>query len=74
HANQTTVEITSTHAMAPLIEAALTRVSAFFKRLKTTAEQLSQLTRWQLILSAAFRNFLNGKVIGSTARLAESTA
>ena len=74
HANQTTVEITSTHAMAPLIEAALTRVSAFFKRLKTTAEQLSQLTRWRLILSAAFRNFLNGKVIGSTARLAESTA
>jgi hypothetical protein len=72
HANQTTVEITSTHSMAPLIQAALTTVSAFFKRLKTTAEQLSQPARWRLILSAAFRNFLQGKVIGSTGRLAEA--
>lgn len=71
HANQITVEITSTHSMAPLIQAALMNVSDFFKRLKTTAEQLSQPARWRLILSAAFRKFLEGKVIGTTSRLAE---
>jgi len=37
--------------------------------LKENAEQLTQLERWRLILSAAFRVFLNGRVIGSTARL-----
>ena len=34
HANQTTVEITSTHAMAPVIQAALTKISGFFKTIK----------------------------------------
>ena len=69
HANQTTVEITSTHAMAPVIQEALTKISRFFKIIKETTEQLTQLARWRLILSAAFRVFLNGKMIGSTARL-----
>jgi len=27
------------------------------------------VARWRLILSAAFRVFLNGRIIGSTARL-----
>ena len=73
HANQTTVEITSTHSMAPLIQGVLVKVSAFFKQIKAGAEQLSQPARWRLILSAAFRNFLGGKVIGTTGRLAEAT-
>jgi hypothetical protein len=70
HANQTTVEITSTHAMAPVIQEALNRISGFFKVIKETTEQFTQLARWRLILSAAFRVFLNGRMIGSTARLA----
>jgi hypothetical protein len=41
------------------------------KRIRTTAEQLTQRERWKLILSAAFRQFLGGKVIGSTGRLAD---
>ena len=73
HANQTTVEITSTHAMASVIQAALTRISSFFKTIKKNAEQLTQLARWRLILSAAFRVFLNGRIIGSTARLVSGT-
>jgi hypothetical protein len=73
HANQTTVEITSTHAMAPVMQAALTKISGFFKTIKETTEQLTQLARWRLILSAAFRVFLNGRMIGSTARLASET-
>ncbi len=73
HGNQTTVEITSTHAKASQIAEILTQVSGFLKRIKTTAEQLTQRERWKLILSAAFRQFLGGKVIGSTGRLADAT-
>jgi len=72
HGNQTTVETTSMHSKAGLIAAALTKVSGFLKRIKATAEQLTQAERWRLILSAAFQNFLGGKVLGSTRRLAEA--
>jgi len=33
---------------------------------------LTQWERWTLILSAAFRQFLGGKVIGNTGRLADA--
>ena len=74
HSNQTTVEVTSTHAKAPLIAKALSQVSAFLKRIKTSAEQLVLANRWQLILSAAFQHFLRGRPRGGVARLANSTA
>lgn len=74
HANQTTVEITSTHAKASLITRALTRVSRFLNQIKVNAEQLTQPGRWRLILSEAFRVFLRGKVLGSTARMAAAPA
>ena len=74
HGNQTTVEITSTHAKASQIAEILTQVSWFLKRIKATAEQLTQGERWKLILSAAFRQFFGGKVIGSTGRLADAMA
>jgi hypothetical protein len=74
HGNQTTVEITSTHAEAPQIAEILTKVSGLLKRIKATAEQLTQGDRWKLILSVAFRQFLGGKVIGSTGRLADAPA
>ena len=74
HGNQTTVEITSTHAKAAQIAEILTKVSGFLKRIKTSAEQLTQRERWKLILSAAFRYFLGGKVIGSTGRLTDAPA
>jgi len=70
HGNQTTLEVTSTHAKAGLIAESLTKVSAFLKRVRETAEQLTHHSRWRLILSAAFQQFLGGKVIGSTAKLA----
>ena len=74
HANQTTVEITNTHAKAPFIAAALTRVSLFLKRLRSSAEQFTQAGTWRLILSAAFQAFLHGKILGSTPRLAGSNS
>jgi hypothetical protein len=73
HSNQTTLEITSMHSKAGLIANALTKVSSFLKRIKATAEQLAAPERWRLILSAAFQNFLRGRVLGRTARLAETT-
>ena len=72
HGNQTTVEITSTHATTSQISEILTKVSGFLKRIKTIAEQLTHRERWKLILSAALRHFLGGKVVGSTARLADA--
>jgi len=73
HGNQTTVEVTSTHSKTLVIAEALTKVSGFLKRIKATAEQLTQVARWRLILSAAFRNFLCGKVLGSFRCLAATT-
>src|SRR6266436_4963554 len=72
HSNQTTVEVTSTHAKASMIAEVLSKVSGFLKRVRATAEQLTQVEQWKLILSAAFRSFLGGKVIGSTGRLADA--
>jgi hypothetical protein len=73
HSNQTTVEVTPTHAKAAIMAQALTRVSSFLKQVKKTAEQLTQGARWRLILSTAFRQFLRGKILGSTGQLAEAT-
>jgi hypothetical protein len=72
HANQTTLEVTSTHAEAGKIAKILTTVSAFLKRIKSNAEQFAQDHRWSFILSAAFRHFLGGKVLGTTGRLADA--
>src|SRR6266496_1668283 len=72
HGNQTTVEITSLHSKAGQIAEILTKVSGFLKRIKATAEQLTQELRWKLILSAAFRKFLGGKILGSPGRLADA--
>ena len=73
HSNQTTIEVTSMHSKAAVIADALGKVSRFLKRIKATAEQLTQPARWLLILSAAFQQFLRGKVIGSTGQLAGTT-
>ena len=72
HGNQTKVEITSTHAKASMIAEILTNVSGFLKHIQTTAEQLTQWDRWKLILSAAFRQLLGGKVLGNTGRLTDA--
>ena len=74
HANQITVDVTSMHAKASLIGTVLSNVSGFLKRISSNAEQWTQLARWRLILSAAFRAFLGGKVLGSTPRFAAPTS
>ena len=74
HGHQTKIEVTSTHSKAPVIAAALTRISRFLNGIKRNAEQLAQCARWRLILSVAFRHFLNGKVLGTGRSLAPDTA
>ena len=73
HANQTTIDITSTHAKASIIGVVLVNVSTFLQRISRSAEQYNQPTRWRLILSAAFRFFLKGKILGDTLRIAQAT-
>ena len=46
-----------------MIQAILTRLSRFFRRLILSAEQLTQAQIWRLMLSAAFKSFLRGKVL-----------
>lgn len=65
HGHQTTVTITSLHARARLMRAALQRASAFLQWVRATAEQLTRAQRWRLILSWIFRRFLHGKVVGT---------
>lgn len=71
HGRQTTLTITSSHAKARKVRAALEAASAFLKRVAATAEQLGARTRWRLILSWIFRDFLHGRVVGTDLRLAD---
>jgi hypothetical protein len=58
HAGQTTVTITSSHAKAPVIQAAMRELTAFFKELARTAEQLAIAERIALIAKRAYRKML----------------
>jgi hypothetical protein len=68
HANQITVDVTSMHAKASLIGTVLNNVSSFLKRISSSAEQWTHAGRWRIILSAAFRVFLRGRILGTTPR------
>jgi hypothetical protein len=58
HAGQTTVTITSSHAKATIIQAAMRELTAFFKELARTAEQLAIAERIALIAKRAYRKML----------------
>jgi hypothetical protein len=58
HAGQTTVTITSSHAKATVIQAAMRELTAFFKELTRTAEQLGIAERIALISKRAYRKML----------------
>ena len=72
HGHQTTVTIKSLHARARPMKAALQAASAFLARVRATAEQLTRLQRWRLILSWIFRHFLRGRIVGSTSWVTEA--
>jgi hypothetical protein len=58
HAGQTTVTITSNHAKAPVIQAAMKELTRFFKELNKSAEQLGIPGRIKLIALRAFSKLL----------------
>ncbi|HEY6252976.1 MAG TPA: transposase [Candidatus Angelobacter sp.] len=65
HSGQTTLKVTSSHAKRGAVQKALSSITAFLKKIPTITEQLNIHDPWRLILSAAFRNFLRGRVLGS---------
>lgn len=58
HGGQTLLTVTSTHAKAPAIQAAMRDLASFFKDLARTAEQLDMRACIKLIALKAFRKFL----------------
>lgn len=69
HQSQTTVTITSTHAKTEKIQNTLNQIASFLRRLRETAEQLTQADRWRLILSRAFVKLLGGRLLRAPALL-----
>lgn len=63
HANQIMLVISSTHGEAKQIHQRLAKLSHFFKKLQSNAEQLTSIERWYRILSAAFVKYLKGRVL-----------
>jgi len=57
HSRQRTVTIISSHGKAEFIQEAMEQISAFFRKLTSTARQLNAKERWRLILSRALSIF-----------------
>lgn len=63
HANKTQITVCSTHAQAKIIYKKLAKISSFMKWVCRTAEQLTSIERWCLILSRALVKYLKGRVL-----------
>lgn len=63
HANQTMLVISSTHGESKQIQQRLAKLSCFFKKLQSNAEQLTSIERWYCILSVAFVKYLKGRIL-----------
>src|SRR5450631_2582238 len=57
HSNQSTLTLTSLHAEATKIQAAMQAVAGFLGHIRSIAEQLKPVARWRLILLAVVRAF-----------------
>jgi hypothetical protein len=61
HGGQTRITISHPHAEAQWVETACREIAAFFKTLRRTAEQLTPLQRWRLVLARALSKYLGGR-------------
>ena len=61
HGGQTRLTISSLHGKSETAQQACRRITAFFKSLSDTAEQLSQAEKWCRILSRALVKYLQGR-------------
>lgn len=57
HSNQSTLTLTSLHAAADIIQAAMKAAAGFLGHLRSITERLSSAERWLLILRAVVRAF-----------------
>jgi hypothetical protein len=65
HSNQSTLTLTSLHAAASKIQAAMKAVAGFLCHIRSIAEQLKPVQRWRLILLAVVRAFPLTPAIGT---------
>jgi hypothetical protein len=65
HSNQSTLTLTSLHAQADKIQAAMKAVAGFLGHIRSTAEQLKPMARWRLILLAVVRAFPLTRSLGT---------
>lgn len=63
HANKTQITVCSTHAQAKAVYKKLAKISAFMKWVYVTAEQLTSIDRWCLILSRSLVKYLKGRIL-----------
>jgi hypothetical protein len=59
HAGQKIIQVCSSHGKFKRVQAALLKLSAFFKTLKSSAEQLSVKERMKRVLHRAFKKFVD---------------
>ena len=57
HSNQSTLTLTSLHAEASSIQAAVKAISGFLNTVRSIAEQFNPRERWRLMLRAIVRAF-----------------
>ena len=69
HGRQKRITISSMHAKADTACRALRSITAFFKTLMTSAEQLPPIERWYRILSRAMVKYLKGRQLKPPNRL-----
>ena len=61
HGGQDTITVTSMHAKAPQMRAALQFITSFLSTVRNAAEQLTYPQKWLRILSQIFCHFLKGR-------------
>jgi hypothetical protein len=65
HAGQIRLTLTSMHGKASRIRKILSYLTTFFRAIRQTAEQLDWASRWRIILSRIFIQFLRGRLLRS---------
>lgn len=59
HADHQKIKITPIHSKGKLIQEAFEKLTEFFNSLNSSAPQLNQIQKWDLILCKAFQKYLN---------------
>lgn len=69
HAGQTKITITHNHAKYEIAQRIMKGVKNILNWFKAYAEQFTKKQQWILMLSLIFKDFLKGRILGSTSKL-----